>query len=87
MIERNLLEDVGFEPGKGWDHEVWVYDGKLWVYFGVQKTNRFLADDQIVGDSISRKDFFAWFTARIEKHAEEKAREDERYERMYEGDE
>jgi len=33
MIDLGLLKDLGFEKGKGWDHEVWTYKGMCWVHY------------------------------------------------------
>lgn len=72
MIDRTLLEDIGFEKGSGWDHEVWVYEGDFWVHY----SNDFfgLPGQQINGNTATRKEFFKMFIAQIEKSIMESAR-------------
>lgn len=63
MIDRELLEDIGFLIGNGWDHEVWVYDGNFWVHFGgtIDETNNH------VHNTVTRKKFFEAFISAIRK--------------------
>ncbi len=62
-LDRELLTDMGFVPGTGWDHEVWVYEGKFWVHFG-----EFKADSGYGGvhaDWTTRRAFFELFIEAI----------------------
>lgn len=59
MLDRELLQDIGFERGTGWDHEVWVYHGNFWVHFGGGFGG--LEGCQIDGNTASRKEFFKMF--------------------------
>ena len=72
MIDRQLLRDMGFEEGSGWDHEVWVYEGDFWVHFGGEFSG--LDGRQIDGNADSRKEFFAMFIKQVERSIMENAR-------------
>jgi hypothetical protein len=59
-LDRELLKDLGFERGKGWDHEVWVYEGMLWLHYGNYDEERWLTNSKTHFDglSLSRKELF-----------------------------
>lgn len=59
MIDQELLKDIGFVRGKGFDHEVWVYDGFFWVHYDGKFGG--MKDRQIDGKKTSRKKFFKLF--------------------------
>lgn len=57
MLDRSLLQDIGFVRGTGWDHEVWVYAGMFWIHFGDYDRNWWPSSNTHVnGDEISRKE-------------------------------
>ncbi len=58
MIDRDLLKDMGFELGSGWDHEVWVYDGDFWVHFGGEFGG---IEGRQISSTATRKEFFEMF--------------------------
>ena len=76
MIDRALLMDIGFILGKGWDHEVWCYDGDFWVHYEGEFGG--LEGKQIDGDKATRREFFAMFLECIVNEAVESATYDER---------
>jgi len=71
MIDRQILKDIGFELGTGFDHEVWVYDGEFWVHFGGDFSG--ISGRQISGDA-EMKDFFAMFLEAVRNVVMESAR-------------
>jgi hypothetical protein len=61
-IDRELLHDIGFEKGTGWDVEVWVYNGWFWVYFETDKSLIDAEDTRsILITDYTRQQFFAKF--------------------------
>jgi hypothetical protein len=59
MLDRVLLQDIGFQRGTGWDHEVWVYEGMLWLHYGEYDKEYWLRDgSSFDGMSLSRKELF-----------------------------
>lgn len=65
MLDREMLKDMGFELGKGWDHEVWVKDGYFWVHYTDEPTCVYLKS-QIVSGYATRKEFFDVFLNYLE---------------------
>ena len=63
MIDKKILEQMGFKKGSGWDHEVWHYDGDFWVHFNGDYKG--LRGTQISGDA-SMEEFFSMFIERIQ---------------------
>jgi len=80
MIDRNLLKDIGFIEGSGWDHEVWVYEGNFWVHYG-REFNEFsgIGGGDIDGDTTDLKTFFTMFIDRVVDEAVEAATYNEEY--------
>ena len=74
MIDRNLLKDIGFIKGSGWDHEVWVYEGNFWVHYG-RDFNEFsgISGACVNSDTTDHKRFFIMFLDRIVGEAVEAA--------------
>ena len=62
---------MGFKLGKGWDHEVWVYNGEFWVHYGGYFSG--IKGRQISGDEDMKK-FFAMFIKAIRDITIEPAR-------------
>lgn len=60
MIDRDLLEDMGFVLGTGWPGEVWVYEGSFWVYF---YDGGAMDGDRINALTATRAEFFTKFIA------------------------
>lgn len=59
MLDRELLKDIGFVRGTGWDHEVWVYEGMFWLHYGDYDRTQWLNQStHIDGLTVSRKDLF-----------------------------
>ena len=71
MIDRGLLKDMGFVLGRGWDHEVWVYDGCFLVHY--DGTFSGLPEAQADGNATDRRTFFKMFMACIVNEAVEAA--------------
>jgi hypothetical protein len=65
MIERQMLKDMGFILGKGWDHEVWVRDGDFWVHYIEELDTNYLKDRKVSG-YITRREFFNIFLGHLE---------------------
>lgn len=66
MLDRELLKDIGFERGKGWDHEVWVYNGQFWVHFGDYDHGRWpTTATHVEGTRVTRKHLFTCFLKAI----------------------
>jgi hypothetical protein len=62
MIERELLQDIGFQRGAGdWPCEVWVYEGMFWVWFGDIPDSARFDLTTIDGRSVTREEFFNVF--------------------------
>lgn len=58
-LDRDLLLDMGFILGSGWDHEVYVYEGWFWVHYGGAFDG--LPGRQIDGSTATRREFFTMF--------------------------
>ena len=71
MIDKEILKDIGFEKGTGWEHEVWVYNGDFWVHYDGEFSG--LKGQQISG-SASNGEFFEMFIENIERQIMERAR-------------
>ena len=71
MIDKKLLKDMGFILGRGWDHEVWVYDGSFWVHYDGSFGG--LPGAQVDGNVIDTPTFFKMFIDRIVQDAVEAA--------------
>ena len=70
LIERSLLEDLGFERCKneaGWNHEVWYHDIDFWVHF-VEETPRDMYYHEVNAFLSTRKDFLKKFLRCVEGH-------------------
>ena len=72
MIEKKILEQIGFVVGPGWDHEVWVYEGQFWVHFDGEFSG--CEGSQISGDA-EMIEFFKMFLESLEDEVMESARE------------
>ena len=67
MIDRQLLQDIGFVLGHGFQLETWVYDGMFWVTFG----KSFAGDSrerEIDALTVSRQKFFRKFLRELICH-------------------
>ena len=72
MLDKQLLKDIGFRKGTGWDHEVWVYDGMFWLHYGEYDHDKYLSlPTALDGVSLSRKEFFAKFLEAVKDEARE----------------
>jgi len=60
-IDRELLQDIGFEKGTGWDVEVWVFGGWFWVYFEDSPRRHQLPKSSILITDCTRQEFFEKF--------------------------
>jgi hypothetical protein len=74
MLDRDLLKDIGFELGSGWDMEVWVYKGEFWVYFTDDESVLLILESRSVLASCSRKEFFKKFIDALEDDLMSRAR-------------
>jgi hypothetical protein len=73
MLEKELLKDIGFVKGTGWDGEMWVFNGCFWVsYF--DHDPGLLKDQHADGRKITRKRFFEKFISVIENEIMDRAR-------------
>tara|TARA_R110000744_G_scaffold198148_1_gene317357 strand:+ start:149 stop:355 length:207 start_codon:yes stop_codon:yes gene_type:complete len=59
MVDKQILEDMGFVLGTGWDHEVWVRDGSFWVHYGEYEPS--LIGHRIISGYKTNKEFFDKF--------------------------
>ncbi len=73
MLDRELLEDIGFELGHGWDGECWVYEGMFWVYYFDYDTDSVLQNWVMDGRTVNRKEFFGKFIEAIERRIRDSA--------------
>lgn len=78
MIDRNLLKEIGFELGTGWDHEVWVYDGMFWVHYGGEFSG--LPGQQIDGNIATNRQMFDMLLTAVADNAVEVATYGQQYE-------
>lgn len=69
MIDREMLRDIGFIIGTGWDHEVWVYDGIFWVHYGGSFVG--IEGAEVDGNTTDRHTFFKMFVDQIIKETRE----------------
>lgn len=68
MLDRELLKDIGFERGTGWDHEVWVYDGEFWIHYGDYDHEQWPdSSTHVNGTKISRKELLRLFIERVKQ--------------------
>lgn len=67
MIDKQILQDMGFRLAEGWDHEVWFHDSDFWVHFGI-KNDHF--ESTIDGINSTMKEFFEKFLANFESGIE-----------------
>jgi hypothetical protein len=62
VLDREMLKDIGFVQGFGWDHEVWVYNGIFWVHFSpIIIPPKYSGTE--VNASVTRRQFFQLFIA------------------------
>lgn len=68
MLDKELLKDLGFKRGKGFDHEVWVYDGEFWIHYGDYDHERWPDSSlHVNGTKISRKELLRLFLERVKE--------------------
>ena len=73
MISQELLKDMGFEKGSGWDHEVWYHECDFWVHFGGDD-DLGMPDCQIYAGETTRPEFFKKFMSTFESGIHARAR-------------
>ena len=78
LIERSLLEDLGFERCKneaGWCHEVWYHRVDFWVHFIVEPKREMYYHEAHEANAFvdTRKVFLQRFLYALEEHFIESA--------------
>lgn len=70
MIDKELLNDIGFVRAEGWDHEVWYHDCDFWVHFDGAFEG---LDGQQISGSASRSEFIAMFLEQFRRSIRDSA--------------
>lgn len=73
-LDRELVRDLGFVIGKGWNHEVWVYEGYFWIHFG-RYDEHYLSHPSAIDGETSRKDFLRQFIEAVKSEVSESYQE------------
>jgi hypothetical protein len=68
MIDKKILEDMGFRLAEGCDHEVWYHDSNFWVHYGKEVE---ACTYEVSGDLVM-KEFFEKFLFNFESEIDSK---------------